>query len=468
MTFFHLIDGTLDPGSGFFPVIDPATGASFADCPDAGAVELDRAVAAARRAQPDWNALGFAARREALTKLADALLANIDRLAPLLTAEQGKPAARAVDEIKRAASDLRAIPTIEIASSVLRESEADLVELHYRPIGVVGAITPWNAPIILAGQKIAQALYAGNTMVLKPSPYTPLTTLLIGEIAADLLPAGVLNIIAGGNAFGAMLTGHPGIDKISFTGSGPTGRKVMAAAAGSLKRITLELGGNDAAILLDDADLARAIPAVFAAGFINSGQICMAVKRVYAHDSIYDTVVAGLTELARQVVLGPGSEAGVTMGPVQNRAQFERVSELIEDARRQPGAIIVEPQTSLPAQGYFIAPTIVAGLSDGTRIVDEEPFGPVLPVIRFKDEEDALRRANASEFGLSGSVWSRDADRARRLAMRLEVGTAWVNRHGGSDPLLPFGGVKSSGLGREQGLVGLLSYMEPFLIHTAR
>ena len=465
--FTHTIDGKAVPGHGAFPVINPSTGEAFAECPDASREDLDAAVAAARKALPAWRALSFAERRAPIVKLAEVLLANEADLAALLTREQGKPVTRALAEIRRAADDLIKISAMDVQGELLRNGAGEAAELHYRPLGVVGAITPWNVPIILACQKIAQALYTGNTMVLKPSPFTPLATLELGRLSRGVLPDGVLNVIAGGNDLGAWLTTHPGIDKITFTGSGPTGQKVMASAAAGMKRVTLELGGNDAAIVLKDADVPKVAQAIFTAAFVNSGQICMAVKRVYADAEIYDDLVEAIAVHARAAKVGDGFGEGIEFGPVQNKAQYEKVLGMIEEARSHPGARIAAGGQPFPGKGYFIAPTVVAGLDDGARLVDEEPFGPVLPVVRFTDEADAVARANRSEFGLSGSVWSEDVERAKELASQLEVGTAWVNRHGGADPLLPFGGVKMSGLGREHGMMGLLSYMEPLVIHVA-
>jgi len=457
--FTHTINGQGQGSQTHFEVINPATGEPFAQCPDASREQLDQAVSAARRAFTDWQHTTVQERRERLRNFAQAIKARQQEIATLLTREQGKPFARSLDEINRACTNLEGILTLELHAELLRDNERGRAQITYHPLGVVGAITPWNVPLLLAMPKITQALYTGNTLVLKPSQYTPLCTLLLGEIAREHFPAGVVNILAGGNALGAWMTEHPGIDKISFTGSVATGKRVMASAATTLKRVTLELGGNDAAIVLDDVDVKTAAPRLFWACFGNSGQICMAIKRLFVHEKIHDDLCDALVTIANKVKVGEGFEEGVLMGPVQNRMQYERVLDLLADTRRQNARILCGGQ-ALERPGYFIAPTIVADIHEGTRLVDEEPFGPVIPVLRFADAHEAVRRANNTRFGLSGSVWSADVERARKLAARLEVGTAWVNHHLGAEYDVPFGGTKESGLGREYGVAGLKHYTE--------
>ncbi|MCI3949721.1 MAG: aldehyde dehydrogenase family protein, partial [Acidimicrobiales bacterium] len=290
-----------------------------------------------------------------------------------------------------------------------------LVEVLRKPLGVVAAITPWNFPVSLASWKIAPALLAGNTMVLKPSPFTPLSSLRIGELLRAALPPGVLNVVSGGDALGGWMTAHPVPRKISFTGSVATGKRVAAAAAPDLKRVTLELGGNDPAILLDDVDPDAVVDKVFWAAFANNGQVCSAIKRVYVPEALYGRVVDALADRARAVRVGDGAAEGTELGPVNNRPQFERVAELVDDAVRG-GARAVAGGSAREGSGYFFEPTILADVSDGTRIVDEEQFGPALPVIAYRDLDDAVERANATHFGLSGSVWSGDPDRGAEVA----------------------------------------------------
>jgi acyl-CoA reductase-like NAD-dependent aldehyde dehydrogenase len=464
---FHLlIDGQPVTTASTLEVINPATGLVFARCPAAGAAELDAAVAAARRAYPAWRALGFAARAERIARFAQLLSAQAETLARLLTLEQGKPVGQSKDEIARGATLSVGMTKIPIETEVILDNAERYIELRYQPLGIAGIITPWNAPVNLAIGPLTSALYTGNCAIIKPSPYTPLTTLRIGEILSEVFPPGVVNVLAGGDDLGAAMTAHPGIDKISFTGSVATGKKVMASCAGTLKRVTLELGGNDAAIVLDDVDVADVAKKLFFAATVNSGQVCMAVKRIYAHESIYDALCAALAVEARKAKLGDGLDPATTLGPIQNRRQFERVCELKADAARHGH---LEEGTAAPAgAGYFVAPTVVTGLSDADRLVAEEQFGPVFPVMRFSDVDDVIARANNTRFGLSGSVWSRDLARAQGIAARLEVGTAWVNQHRLTMANVPFGGVKESGIGRTYAHMGLTAYMEPQVISVLR
>ncbi len=464
LTFTHTIDGKAETSKASFDVINPATAQPFAKCPDASREQLDRAVAAARTAFGPWKRKSFAERRRAITDFAHGLAARIDEIGPVLTQEQGKPLGQAKWEIGGAAHELEAMCNMELKPEVLRNDGKHRIELIYHPLGVVGAIAPWNFPIILAAHKIAHGLYAGNTMVLKPSPYTPLATLLMGEVARDTLPPGVLNTLAGGNDLGAWITEHPGIDRISFTGSVPTGKRVMASAAGTLKRVTLELGGNDPAIILEDADIEAITPSLFRGAFLNAGQICMAVKRIYAPEKLYEPLVEGLSKLARTHRVGDGMEPDTEMGPLQNRMQFDKVMDLIEDTKRHKNVRITAGGHSLNRPGYFIAPTVVADADDDMRLVREEQFGPVLPVLRYTDVDDAVRRANDSPFGLCASVWTKDFERGAEIARQIEAGTVWINHHVGSEADMPFGGFKQSGLGRELGMLGLASYMEPQVV----
>jgi acyl-CoA reductase-like NAD-dependent aldehyde dehydrogenase len=458
-----LINGQLVQTAAQLDVINPASGAVFAHCPAAGATQLDGAVAAARAAFPAWRALGFAQRAIYIERCAAALLAHREPLARLLTQEQGKPLAQSLDEISRAASLSVGMTKIRIEPEVLVDDAERHIELRYVPLGVAGIITPWNAPVNLAAGPLASALYTGNCAIIKPSPFTPLTTLRIGEIFRDILPAGVLAVLAGADELGALLTAHPGVDKISFTGSVATGKKVMASAAGTLKRVTLELGGNDAAIVLEDVDVAAVAKKLFFAATVNSGQVCMAIKRIYAHEKIYDALCAALANEARGARLGDGLDPATTLGPIQNRRQYERVCELKEDARRN-GGTLVEGGPALSGDGYFVQPAVVTGLAESSRLVSEEQFGPIIPVMKFNDVEDVLARANQTRFGLAGSVWGKDVARATAIASRLEVGTAWVNQHRATLATVPFGGAKESGVGRTYSRLGLEAYLEPQVI----
>jgi acyl-CoA reductase-like NAD-dependent aldehyde dehydrogenase len=465
--FANLIDGELVAGKEWFDVLNPATGKAFARAPSVDPSQLDRAVAAARRAFGSWRATSVADRRAAITHMAQILTDNAASLAELLTLEQGKPVGQSRDEISRAASQSVGMAQITIADELLEESAQRRIELKYFPLGVVGIITPWNAPINLAAGPLVAALYTGNTVILKPSPYTPLCTLKIAALLREVFPPGVLNVVAGGDELGVWMTAHPGIDKISFTGSVETGKKVMASCAGTLKRLTLELGGNDAAIVLDDVDPQAVAPKLFFAAFVNSGQVCMAIKRIYAHESIYPELCVALAEEATKARVGSGLEPDVQLGPIQNLEQYQKVVGLLNDTTAQGARILAGGQVP-EGPGYFFPPTVVTDIDEHSRLVQEEQFGPILPVLKFADEEDALRRANDTRFGLSGSVWSADPERAARLAARLEVGTAWVNQHRATSPTVPFGGAKESGLGRQYSALGLKGYMEPRVISVLK
>jgi acyl-CoA reductase-like NAD-dependent aldehyde dehydrogenase len=459
------IGGEERTGSRAMEVINPATEEVIAACPHATEEDLDGAVRAAARAFPAWNALGIDRRREALARIADAMDASCLPLARLLTQEQGKPIGEAKGEVARAAAYFRHFSDAAFETSSQDLSAGRRVEIHHRPLGVVGAIVPWNYPLLLMAFKLPAALLTGNTIVLKPAATTPLTSLAFGRLVADIVPPGVINVISDRNDLGAAITRHPGIRKISFTGSTETGRRVMAGASPTLKRLTLELGGNDAAIVLGDVDPAEVAPKLFNAAFRNNGQVCIAIKRLYVMAPRYDDVTAELARIASGKSVGNGLESGVELGPVQNRAQYERVNGLIEEAGRQ--ATILSSDGPPFARGFFVRPTIVRDIEDGTPLVDEEQFGPVLPVIKVASEEEALARANASDFGLGGSIWSGDLDRAIALARRLEVGTAWINKHADLTPDLTFGGIKQSGFGRELGVEGLTEYTQSQVVNAA-
>ncbi len=449
-----------------FGVVNPATGEVFAEAPRCTESQLDAAFDAAAKAQRDWK-LDESTRRSTLEQMADALLGASGELAPILTAEQGKPLGDASIEVVASAIWCRYFAELETPSQVIRDDADATVEVVRRPIGVVAAITPWNFPLTLAFWKIAPALLAGNTVVLKPSPFTPLSSLKVAEILRQAMPPGVLNVVSGDDELGALMTGHPLARKISFTGSVETGKKVAISAAPDLKRLTLELGGNDPAIILDDVDPDVVARAVFAGAFNNNGQVCSAIKRVYVPETIYEDVVEGLATRAAAVRVGDGSDPDTKLGPINNRPQYERVGELVADALEH-GATAVTGGGPEEGPGYFFRPTILSDITDGTRIVDEEQFGPALPVIAYRDVDDAVDRANATHFGLSGSVWGSDVDRASEIARRLECGTAWVNTHLALGPEQPFGGFKWSGIGVENGPWGLAEFSEVQVVHRSK
>jgi acyl-CoA reductase-like NAD-dependent aldehyde dehydrogenase len=464
--FQLLIDGRLTPGASSMDVINPATGELLTLCPRADAAQLEQAVAAAAAAFFDWNALGIEARRARILAIADGVEARIDEFARLLTAEQGKPLPQAKGEMFGTVAVLRALAGMDLPMRILKEDGNARVVEHRTPLGVVAAITPWNFPMVLLAVKIAPALLTGNTLVVKPAPTTPLTTLLLGEICNEHLPRGVLNTITDQNDLGELLTQHPAVAKVAFTGSTATGRRVMANAAGTLKRLTLELGGNDVAIVLDDADPKVVAAQVFAGAMLNAGQVCLAIKRVYVHQSLYDAVCAELAALADAAVVDDGSKPGTTIGPLQNKAQYDRVKALIEEARKE--GRIIAGGTALEGPGFFIRPTIVRDIPDTARLVREEQFGPVLPVLSYASVDEVIQKANDSIYGLGGTVWSGDPERALAVALRINSGIVWVNAHMITLPDVSVGGAKHSGMGTELGLEGLEEFTQRHVVYMAK
>ena len=466
MRYDLIIDGERVPTSDHMEIRDPASGELVGECPVAERADLDRAVDAAGQAYKSWSRSSDEERKAAVNAIADTIHANMEELAELLTREQGKPlnGMGSRFELHGAEAWARHTGTLELPVEVLSDGEAGRVELHRKPLGVVGSITPWNFPILIAIWHLVPAIRTGNTVVIKPSPYTPLGTIRLVELLNEVLPKGVLNVVAGRDDLGQMMTEHPHIQKIVFTGSCATGRKVMQTASSTLKRVTLELGGNDAGIVLPDANPKEIAERLFWGAFINNGQTCAALKRLYVPDNIYDEVCDALVDYAKSVTVGHGLEENSVLGPIQNQMQYDKVVDLVEDAKRN-GARILCGGEAPEGPGFFYPVTIVAGATDGMRIVDEEQFGPVLPVIRYTELDDAIERANALDVGLGGSAWSSDPDKAKAVAARLECGTAWVNNHGAIKPFAPFGGVKGSGLGVEFGELGLKEYTSVQVVH---
>lgn len=461
------IGGQAVSGATSFDVLNPATGQVIGSAPDCTPEQLDAAVAAARKAFPAWSATPIEKRREALLGIAGVLGGNVEELKRLLTSEQGKPHEGAMGDVLGGAYWCQATSTLEIPEKVVEESAERHGITRHVPIGVVGAIAPWNFPIILAMFKVAPALLAGNTVVLKPSPFTPLTTLRMGELLRGVLPDGVLNIVTGGDSLGPWMTSHPGIDKISFTGSSATGRKVMASASETLKRVTLELGGNDAAIVLPDVDVAEVAEKLFWAAFGNSGQICIATKRMYVHKDIYEPLKTAIVDYAKTVKMGDGAEQGTQLGPINNKLQYERVLDLIADSKAKGYKFLMGGEAS-PAPGYFVPITIIDNPPENSRIVQEEQFGPVLPLLSFDTLEEAIDRANASPYGLGASIWTADEAKALDISSRIAAGTVWINETQHLSPLGAFGGHKQSGLGSEGALEGLLEYTNTQTVYVKK
>jgi len=461
----NLINGEMVSTSQMLDVVNPANEEVIGQVPACGEAELDSAVAAARAAFKTWSKKPVDERRKVVQAIAGVINENNDELFRLLTAEQGKPHAQAQGEIAGAAYMAGSQATLELEDEINEDTAERLSRTRRVPVGVVGGIVPWNFPVMMAVQKIAPALLSGCTIVLKPSPFTPLTTLRLAELIKDVAPPGVVNIITGEDSLGPLITAHPDIDKITFTGSTATGKKIMEGASKDLKRITLELGGNDASIVLPDANVEKVAEQLFWSSFTNAGQICVAAKRIYIHEDIYDELSAAIAAYAKNVKVGDGSQQGTAVGPIQNKKQYERVLELIKDAKDNGYKFLVggdAQDDSIP--GYYVPITILDNPPEDARIVAEEQFGPVMPLMKFSTTDEAISRANNSEYGLAGAVWTADADEGVRVAEQLETGTVWVNEFLHLSPFAPFGGHKQSGFGAEYGKEGLLEFTYPQVI----
>lgn len=448
-------------------ILDPATGEPVGEAPVHTVEDLEQAIAAAAAAQPAWAALGHDARSAALLRAADAVERSAEELARLLSREQGKPlnGPNARFEVGACAAWLRAAAATPLAPETVVDDGETYAELHYRPIGVVGAIGPWNWPMMITVWQVAPALRMGNALVVKPSEFTPLSVLALVEILNQELPEGLLTAVSGGREVGARLAEHPAIGKIMFTGSTATGKAIIKSSADTVKRLTLELGGNDAGIVLPDADPKAIAEGLFWGAFINTGQTCAALKRLYVHDAIYDAVCAELTSVARAMPMGNGLDEANVLGPLQNRQQYEIVARLVDAARDSGARILLGGNPDPDQPGHFYPATLVADIDNSNPLVAEEQFGPALPIIRYSTVDEAITLANGLDVGLGASVWSSDSAQARKVAARIEAGTVWINKHGAVDPRVPFGGAKQSGYGLEFGVEGLKALGVPQVIN---
>ncbi len=458
---------TADSGSSSRTIFDPATGTAVGEAPVHTLEDLEQAITAATEAQPAWAALGHDARSAALLKAADAVERSAEELARLLSREQGKPlnGPNARFEVGACAAWLRATATTPLEPEVVVDDGETYAELHYKPIGVVGAIGPWNWPMMITIWQIAPALRMGNTVVVKPSKMTPLSVLALAKVLNEELPEGVLTVVSGDREVGARLAEHPAVGKIMFTGSTAAGRAIIRSSADTVKRLTLELGGNDAGIVLPDADPKAIAEGLFWGAFINTGQTCAALKRLYVHDAIYDAVCEELTAVASAMPMGNGLDEANVLGPLQNRAQYDIVASLVDAARDSGARILLGGNPDPDQPGHFYPATLVADIDNSNPLVAEEQFGPALPIIRYSTVDEAVALANGLDVGLGASVWSADAAQARKVAARLEAGTVWINKHGTVDPRVPFGGAKQSGYGLEFGVEGLKALGVPQVIN---
>ena len=462
---FSLIARVQAPEGQGREAVDAATRAPIGRVPQHTVADLEAAIEHATAAQPAWEALGHEERSRLLHAAADAIEANSEPLARLLSREQGKPlnGPNARFEVGACATWLRSAADTALEPETVVDDASGHATLHYRAIGLVGAIGPWNWPLMITIWQIAPSLRMGNSVIVKPSGNTALSVLAMLSILNEVLPADVLIGISGERGVSSTLAAHPAVGKVMFTGSTPTGRKIVESSASNLARLTLELGGNDAGIVLPSADPAAIAEGLFWGAFINTGQTCAALKRLYVHDSLYDAVVDALTDVTARMPMGNGLDEQNVLGPLQNKDQFDIVAGLVEDARANGARIVTGGEPASELGELFYPVTLVADVEDGAAIVDEEQFGPTLPIIRYTDLDEAVRNANRLDVGLGASVWG-DRDEALAVAGRLQAGTVWINGHGGLHPQIPFGGVKSSGYGLEFGVEGLKHVSVPQVI----
>ncbi|KAK2739012.1 aldehyde dehydrogenase [Colletotrichum kahawae] len=457
--FYNVINGKLETTPKTRNGLNPSTLEPLAEVPLSTAEDVDKAVQAAKAAQEAWAETPYEERKKAVAKLGDLMEENLNEFAVMLSKEQGKPIGFAQFEISEAIKHFRGVPTLPFPEEVVSDDPDRRVITRYVPLGVAVGIVPWNYAISTAVGKICPALITGNAFILKPSPFTPYCDLKIVELAQQVFPPGVFQALSGDDNLGPWLTSHPGVDKVSFTGSTATGKRVMESCAKTLKRVTLELGGNDAAIVLPDVDIKAVAPKIVTLALYNSGQVCIAIKRIYIHESIYDELLAEMANVVNSFPVGDGQQEGTMLGPVQNQMQFERVKDLLKDIEEQKHKLAAG--STAPAsngKGYFITPTMVDNPPDNSRIVVEEPFGPVFPVLKWSDEKEVIQRANNTDMGLGASVWSKDLEKAQAIAKKLKAGNVWINTHLELQYDAPFGGHKQSGIGYEYGAGGLKAY----------
>jgi acyl-CoA reductase-like NAD-dependent aldehyde dehydrogenase len=457
--FYNIIGGKRLSAARTLSVINPATGEELAVVPDIVAASLDDAVDAARKAFPAWQALPCARRKETLSAVLTAIDRHAEELSVLLTAEQGRPLVQARWEVDLVTK----LYGPAFMHMDIPEIEQDVAHIghvckRYTPIGVVGAISPWNLPVIISFMKALPALLAGNTLVLKPSPFTPLTVLRISDYIRDLLPPGVFNTVTGGDELGPWMTSHPGIDHISFTGSTETGKRVLVSASATLKHVGLELGGNDPGIVLPDADPNAIAQDLFNSMFLLSGQGCICLKRLYIHEDIYPAVTGALVAVARSARVGNGLDPNTALGPVQNHLQYQRLQSAWKEIKKSGATILFRGDVPANGKGFFFPVTLLDNPPENASFVAQEIFGPIRSVFTYRTVDEATRRANNTSYGLGASVWGKNADELQRVARQIEAGTVWINQHAIRNPFVPAAAYKNSGLGVELGDEGLREF----------
>ncbi|CEI66244.1 hypothetical protein FVEN_g4361 [Fusarium venenatum] len=460
--FQNTINNKPSPTSQTRHGVCPSTEEPLWESPVSTQKDVNRAVDAAKAAYPLWRKLSQDERAEYLVKFADAIEAHKQEFIDLLGREAGKPPQAGAFELMLVMEHVRKTPELRLKEEKPEDNDDRTAIVRYVPLGVGVGIVPWNFPMILGIGKAYPAMLAGDTFIWKPSPYAPYSALKLAEIGAKVLPPGVFQALSGGDDLGPMLTAHPDVAKVSFTGSTETGKKIMASCAATLKRVTLELGGNDAAIVCEDVDLPTVAGKVAFLAYVHSGQICMNIKRIYVHESIYEEFRSAVLGFLDNMKSGGFSDAEAFFGPIQNKMQFEKLQRLYGEIDKQgwKSASSTNGATK-PEKGYYIPPTLIDNPPEDSEIVQTEPFGPIVPMMKWSDEDDVVSRANASNLGLGASVWSKNVPRARRMAEQLESGSIWVNTHFEVAPNVPFGGHKSSGIGMDWGEVGLKGWCNP-------
>ncbi|EXJ67392.1 uncharacterized protein A1O5_09405 [Cladophialophora psammophila CBS 110553] len=479
--FYNVVDGALRRSPTIHNGIDPANCEKLWDTPVASKVDVNDAVEAAKKAFKEWKKTTFDQRVQLLREWQDALKIYSEEFSLIIMRENGKPVSAAIPMLFGHClnSEKKKFADVEVQHSFVNMFEYFLslkipeehhaasdreYRVKYTPLGVVVGITAWNFPLGQPLMKALPALLVGNCFILKPSPFTPYSGLKAVEIAQRFLPPGVLQVLGGDDQLGPWLTHHPDVHKVSFTGSTASGKKVAAAATQTLKRVTLELGGNDAAIVFPDVDVDEIAPQIAMGCFWNSGQVCTAMKRLYIHEDVYAKMLDALVREVKKMKMAPGTEAGAMVGPVQNEAQYQKLKDLFQDALEHNGKVVFGGSVREGA-GYFFEPTIVDKLSDDSRLVTEEQFGPIVPVLPWSNEEDVVKRANNTAMGLAASVWTKNLTKAEEIADQLEVGSVYINSSEKVSFEVPFGGHKQSGIGYECGPNALAIYCDMQILH---